>query len=102
MQSYPFAERRGALAQVDRNVKDFSDGDSDQLALWLLNLVMQTAKNALHRTRMVVLNERYRTPNGLFECLLVEAFKEKTAIVSENLGLKYDDVWNGEACCIHR
>ncbi|KPC28517.1 Unknown protein sequence [Pseudomonas syringae pv. cilantro] len=50
---------------------------------------------------MIVLNKFDRSANDLFECLLIKAFKEKTAIIAEGFRFEYDDVWNGEACCIH-
>jgi hypothetical protein len=53
----PLAEGRRALADIDRHVEHRAGGGAHQLALRLLDLVMQAAQHAFRRARVVVLHE---------------------------------------------
>ena len=46
----PFAKSRRALADVDRDVEDFTNSSSHELTLRVMELIMQPAQNALPGT----------------------------------------------------
>ncbi|MNJ61943.1 hypothetical protein D3C77_577570 [compost metagenome] len=50
---------------------------------------------------MVVLQKLHRSANNPFKNLLVEAFKEKAAIIAEYFGFEDNNVFNSEAGCFH-
>ena len=54
------AERRRAPAQIDDDVEDLAGDDAHELALRVLDLVVQSAQHAAPRARVVVLHERRR------------------------------------------
>src|SRR5262249_52636359 len=79
--------------------------DANQLALWLLNLIVQPAQHAFRGTRMIVLYKRVGDARNLSQPPLVVAFKEESALVSEYFRFKdqesrdfsLDDVHDGIA-----
>ncbi len=85
----PLAEGRRTLAQIDGHVKHRALGHAHQLALRLLDLVMQAAQHALGRTRMVVLHEQLGDTGQFGKAARVVAFEEEAAVVAEDLGLEH-------------
>lgn len=83
--AYPLAEGWGGTAQVYGYVEDFALDDADELALGVLDLVMETAEDAFRGAGVVVLNEGDGSADGVFEGPLVEAFEEEAARVAENI-----------------
>ena len=59
------------------------------------NLKVQAAQNPPRRPRVVVLHKDDVVTDRVVEQLLVEAFDEKTARVTEHLGLKNQHACNG-------
>lgn len=80
----PLPEGRRALAQVHRHVEDAALDDPYELALRVLDLVVQAAQHALGGAGVVVLHEVHLEAGGLAEDLGVEAFQEETAGVTED------------------
>lgn len=95
----PLAKCSRASAEVDGNVEHLTVCNPYQLPLGLLNLIVQTAKHAFDRPRVVILNKLYGSSNRFLENLLIEAFVEKAALVPENLRLKENNIrdveWGG-------
>src|SRR5213079_3256013 len=78
----PAPERRRAAAQVNGDIKNFSQHSPDQLALRMTNLIMQATQHISPRERVVILDKFIHNPqfgHGLF----VVAFQKKTTAVSE-------------------
>ncbi|MCY1411654.1 hypothetical protein D9M71_270440 [compost metagenome] len=84
----PFAEVRRAATDVHGDVQHFTDGDADQFALGIFQLVMQAAQHTLLRTGVIVLNELSVHPGGLFEGPGVETLVEETTLVTKDLGFE--------------
>ena len=80
----PLAEAGRGLAQVDGHVEDAAAGDPHELALGLLDLVVQAAQYALAGAGVVVLHEVRREAGGVLEGLGVEALHEEAAGVAED------------------
>ena len=71
-------------AQIHSDVKDFTDYHTNELALGLTNLIMQTAQDTSYRARMVVLIKKC-LKTGLFLPLqLIKAFKKEPPLITEN------------------
>jgi hypothetical protein len=87
------AEIRGAAPQVDGHVEHFALRRAHELALGVLDLVMQPAQDAVPRARVVVLYER-RVDARLRERAGVPALEEKAAVVAPDLRLDQPDVGN--------
>src|SRR5690606_19597455 len=84
----PAPETRRAAAQVNRHVEHPPAYDAHQLALGLLQLVVQPAQHTARRARVVVLHEIDIEPGQLTEGARVPALEEKAARVAEHLGLE--------------
>src|ERR1035437_9714428 len=81
--AYPFAKVGRTAPQVHCNVKHLALRDPYQLAMRMLNLVVQTTQHALGRAAVVVLHKLHVQPGGLCEVALIEAFKKEAAGVSK-------------------
>ena len=92
---------RGA-ADVDGHIEYFALDDTDQFALRLANLIMQSAQNVLGRAGMVVLNEGYVPADCGFKFGLVKAFVKEAPLVAKYLGFEQDDVGDGKRCSFHQ
>lgn len=86
MHADPLAEIRRAAAYVDRDVIDLAGTDAHQLALGLLQLIVQAAQHAARGARMVVLYEFAGYPGGFGKAPCVETLVEEAAFVTEYLG----------------
>src|SRR6185437_12937483 len=75
------------------HVEHFARGHANELALGMLDLVMQAAQNAAARARMVVLHE-IRGDARFGKRAAVPAFEKKTARVLEHPGLDDQHVRN--------
>ena len=73
-------------AQVDRDVEHFAGDDAHELALRVLDLVVEAAQHAAPRARVVVLHER-RVEPGRRERARVPALEEEAALVAEDARL---------------
>src|SRR3989441_3520640 len=83
----PAPERRRAAAQVNGDIKNFSQHSPDQLALRMTKLIMQATQHISARKRVVILDKFIHNSqfgHGLF----VVAFQKKTAAVCEYRGLE--------------
>src|SRR6266700_2230170 len=78
----PAPERRRAAAQVNGDIKNFSDGDSHQFPLWVPDLIVQAAQYISARKRVIILYKFIHNPQ-LGHGLFVVAFQKKTASVCE-------------------
>ena len=92
--THPLAEIRRASADIDGYVQHFTGGDAHQFALGVFELVMQAAQHAFLRARVVVLHKLALEPGGPFKGAGVEAFVEKTALITEHFG--FDDQYAGQ------
>ena len=91
---HPPAKGGRRLAQIHRHIKNTAARHAHQLALGLLDLIVQATQHTLARTRMVVLHKVHMAAHGLVKHLLVKALKEKAARISEHLGFKNEHVRN--------
>ena len=92
VRAYPFAERRRAAPDIHGHVEYFSVHHTHQFALGAVKLIVQAAQDAFHGAGVVVLNKLHRAPDGVFKLAVVEAFKEKPAIIPKDLGFESHDV----------
>ena len=88
----PLAKGGGAFADVHRHVKHRAAHHAHQLALGLLQLVVQAAQHAAGAAAVVVLHKVHIQTGDLLEVLLVEAFKKEASAVAEHFGLKDEQV----------
>ena len=101
MHPHPMAEGFRALSEVDRNIEDFALHHPHQLALRLLDLVVQATQDVLCRLRMVVLDEFGIQPGGLLEGAGIEALEKEAAVVTKNLGFEDENVGDGCGDDVH-
>ena len=71
------------LADVHDDVEDFPGGDADELALRMLNLVVQSAQHIARRARVVVLNEVGIHADIFHEPASIKALVEKAALIAK-------------------
>jgi len=84
----PLAQSGRALAQIHHHVEHLALHHPHQLALRVLDLVVQTPQHALGRLAVVVLHKR-QVHAGLFsKVALIERLKEKPSGISKNLRLQ--------------
>lgn len=84
----PLTKGGGAFANINRDIKYLANDTAHQLALSMRGqLIVQPTQHALAGFGVIVLDERHATANGLFEFLLIKAFKEKPTFIAKNLGL---------------
>jgi hypothetical protein len=88
----PLAKGGGAFADVHRHIKHGAAHHAHQLALGLLQLVVQATQHALGAAAVVVLNKVHIQAGDLLEVLLVEAFKKEASAVAEHFGLEDQNV----------
>ncbi|MOA34585.1 hypothetical protein D3C78_1559650 [compost metagenome] len=90
-QSYsdPLAEMWRATADIDGNVEYFTNGDTNQFALSVFQLVVQAAQYAFLRARMIVLDELCVQASRLFKSLGIEAFIKEASLITKDL--RFDD-----------
>ena len=50
---------------------------------------------------MIILNELHGPTDNFLKNFVVKAFKEKTTIIAENLGLENDNLWNTKLSSFH-
>src|SRR5260221_10526708 len=91
----PLAERRRALADIHRDIEHLAGDHAYQLALRLLELIMQAAQHALGAFGMVVLHKIDIEAGSLCKDLAIERFKEEAALVAKYLGLDQQYLRNG-------
>ena len=99
--SYPLAKGRRTLANVHRHINHRAAHHPHQLALGLLDLIVQPPQHALRTAAVVVLHKWVVGASGFVEGFLVETFKEKASSVTKHLGFDDDDFWNGGANDVH-
>lgn len=92
----PVAEGWRAFAQVDGDIEYFAGSDAHQLALRLLDLIVQAAQHALGRLGVVVLYEVAGDAGQFAKVSLIKTFIEKASIIAKYGGLENQYVWN---CC---
>src|SRR5262249_12580932 len=103
LHAYPPAPRGAAFTDVDGHVVDGAASRPNQLALRMRRqLVVQAAQNAALRSRMVILDEGDRAADGVVEQPLVEALREESALVPEDLRLENQYVRNGSRRDLHQ
>ena len=95
LHAHPLPEGGGALADIHRHIKYRPAHHAHQLALGLLDLIMQAAQHALGAAAVVVLHKVQVQAGGMVEGFLVEAFEEETTGVAEHFGFDDEYVWNG-------
>ena len=95
------AEGGRAAAKVDGDVEHLAGDAPHELALRVLDLVMETAQHAMPRLRMVILHEG-RVDAGVRQRTRVPALEEIPAVVREHARLEALDV--GQVGCddLHR
>ena len=98
----PLAEGRGGLAQIHCHVEHRAAGDPHQLALGLLDLIVQTPQHAFARAGVVVLHEVRAQPGGVVEDLGVVTFHEEATGVAEHLGFEDQQVRDRSLDDFHR
>jgi hypothetical protein len=82
----PLAEGGRGLAQVDGHVEDAAAGDPHELALGLLDLVVQAAQHALAGAGVVVLHEVRREAGGVWKALALKLSMKKPRASPKTLG----------------
>jgi hypothetical protein len=91
MKAGPFAEIGRVAPKIDGDVPDVTGEDTDELALGLIELVMQAPKNPFRGERLIILNEMAgkagRRKDGL-----VENLSKPTATIAKAFGLKEFDI----------
>ena len=87
------AERRRAPPQVDRDVPHLAAHAADQLALRVLDLVVEAAQHAAAGARMIVLHER-GVDSGGGERARVPGLEKEAAVVAADDGLDQPHVGN--------
>lgn len=75
--AHPLAKGGGRFADVYRYIKHLALHHAHELALRLLDLVMQTAQHALGGAGVIVLHKGNRLADGGFKLGLVEALIKK-------------------------
>src|SRR6266567_2307509 len=75
--------------QIKKNIEHFPAHYADQLALRLLNLVMQASQDAAFRVRVIVLDESLLNAE-IGENSLAITFEEESALVFKDLRFKYE------------
>jgi len=85
----PLAESWRTLADIDRDIEDFSCDYAHQLALRLPNLIMQPAQHVFAGFGVIILHEIGGDTGRLGKAARIEALEKKSALVSKNLG--FDD-----------
>ena len=91
----PLAKSGRAFADVHGHVKHGAAHHAHQLALGLLQLVVQAAQHALGAAAVVVLHNVHIQAGDFGKVLRVEAFKKEAPAVAKNLRLKDQDVGDG-------
>jgi hypothetical protein len=86
LHAHPLAERGRAFADVHRHVEHGPLHHAHQLALRLLDLVVQAAQHAFAAAAVVVLHELVVGARGLVEGALVEALEKKPRASPNTLG----------------
>src|SRR5258708_40305877 len=89
--SHPTPERRRAAPDIDSDIKHRPSDDPNQLALRLLDLVVQAAQNVARRAAVIVLYELHVQPGG-GEFTLLPGLEEITTRVAEHPRADQDDV----------
>ena len=84
----PFAERRRALAQIDRDVEQLACQHADELALWPTQLIVQPADGVSRGARAVLLHECGLDAGRFVEDALVVALIGEPSRVLMNLRLE--------------
>lgn len=79
----PFSEMGRVEPDVDRDIQSLALDDAAQLGLWTVKLVMEAAKRAFYRARMIVLDERI--PNAqILELHPVVGLQEEAARIAKD------------------
>ncbi len=94
----PLAKGGRTFADVHRHVKHGAAHHAYQLALGLLQLVVQAAQHAFGAAAVIVLDKVHIQASDLVEVLLVEAFKKEASAVAEDFGLEDQDVGDVGGC----
>jgi hypothetical protein len=87
------SKTRRVFPDVDGDIEDFARNDAKQFSLGALNLIMQAPQNVARRARMIVLHELDIDARGRCEGPAIEAFKEKSSVVTENSSSKRKRYW---------
>ena len=98
----PLAEGGRRFAQVDGHVEDAAAGDPHELALGLLDLVVQAAQHTLAGAGVVVLHEVRCEAGGILEGLGVVAFHEEATGIAEDLGFEDQEAGDGGLDDVHQ
>src|SRR5687767_1152367 len=89
----PASEGGRTAADIDRHIEDFSLNGPHQLSLRTPALRMQAPQSAVHRTRMVVLDER--CPDAALSILaLIIIFQEESPGVPMDIRFYGNDIRN--------
>src|SRR5690349_13858560 len=97
----PFAEGGRALSHVYGDVEHLSRNDPDQLALRLPDLVVKPAQYISSGAGVIVLREARLQAGFFLKDAVVQAFKEKAALVAEHFGLDDEHAGNFGLYDIH-
>jgi len=95
------AECRRRPAEVHDHVEHRADRAADELALRVLDLVVEAAQHAAARARVVVLHE-VDVDAGGGQCRRFQLSKEEAAVIAEDPGLDQLDVGDGGGRDLHR
>lgn len=88
------AEGRRRFSDIHHHVENLANHSADQLALWLVDLVMETSQHPPGRPRMAVLNEAcIDARRG--KVTRIPTLVEESAIIAEYPGLDQKHVRNG-------
>jgi UDP-glucose 4-epimerase len=86
--AHPLAQGGRALAQVHHHIKHLALHHTHQLALRVLDLVMQTAQHTLGRLAVVVLHKGHVHTGFVGKVALVEGLEEKAPGITKHLRLQ--------------
>ena len=93
----PLAKGRGAMTDIDRNVKDRAANDPDQLVLTMgRDLEMQTAQGAGGRRQGVVVLCEIEVQSSLFKRLAIIDLGKKSAMIAKFFWRNQLNLWYRE------
>ena len=84
------------LPDINRYIEDLPSNHTHELALRLLNLIVQPTKNIVYRTGVIILDKLSRN-TYLFKLSLVVTLKKEAAFIRVHRGLEYEDIRDSRA-----
>jgi hypothetical protein len=91
----PQPKRGRRLAQIHHHIKYFALHHADQLALRMLDLIVQATQNALGRLAVLVLHKAHVQACRPSKVTGIEAFIKKAPGITKDLGLQDQDFRDG-------